>query len=176
MEKAMNIVFGIGIAILLYMVVLLGINAFYPEPDMDDYDCKYPEPKALGLCTDDMTVAECNSLRGLETIEDRGEYDSCYQEFQDARDLYNKNFFLITNIIGLVFVVSSIYFSSMMNISVGTASAGLALIVFGFIIGWQSTNDILKFVIGLIMASIVIFIAVKIHGKEQKPSRKRKRK
>lgn len=33
MTKAINIAFGIGIAILIYFVVTLGISTFYPAPD-----------------------------------------------------------------------------------------------------------------------------------------------
>jgi hypothetical protein len=37
MAKVMNAVFGIGIAVIIFIVVLLGIQAFYPEPKYDKY-------------------------------------------------------------------------------------------------------------------------------------------
>ena len=45
----MNVVFGIGIAVILYLLVLQGIKAFYPDPTMMEFNCSslsypvYPE-------------------------------------------------------------------------------------------------------------------------------------
>ena len=41
MVKVMNVVFGIGIAIIVFLVVILGIKVFYNEPVYEDYCPKY---------------------------------------------------------------------------------------------------------------------------------------
>ena len=92
-------------------------------------------------------------------------------------DAYNRNFLIITNIIGALMIIASlllfIYLNSMINLSAGTAFAGLALIFFGFITGWTSTTDKVKFFISLAIAAVIIAFTVIINKRYSKPSRKR---
>jgi uncharacterized membrane protein len=155
MVKVMNVVFGIGIAVLIFIVVLLGIQTFYPRPEIEDFGCDYDRP----------TYIEKEEAQNQTAVK---EYEKCFDEYDAARDVYDKNFFLITSIIGFVAVIVSMFLLSMTNIAAGTAFSGLGLIVFGFMIGWQSTNDILKFIIGLVIAVVVIIFAVKINKKYSK--------
>jgi hypothetical protein len=174
MAKVMNVVFGIGIAIMLFIVVLLGINVFYPRPQVEDFGCDDLRVAKLASCSENMTVGECEELRTQQMIEEEsGEMKECWDRFDQARDVYNKNFFLITAIIGFIVIIASMFLFSMVNIAAGTAFAGLAMIVFGFMIGWEATNDIMKFVIGLIIAIVVIYFAVVINKRYEK-SKKRK--
>lgn len=173
MAKIMNIVFGIGVAVILYIVVLLGINVFYPSPEWGSYNCTaYPgEFNVLSSCTSDMTVAECKNI----TTEEQKVQDECNKKFQDDLDIYNKNFLLITNATGMIIIVVALllflYLSSMINISVGAAFSGLALIFFGFIVGWQSTNDVIKFILALVIAAVIIAFAVIINKKYNRKRR-----
>ena len=150
--KVMNVVFGISIAILIFIVVLLGTNVFYPRPEIEDFGC---ENERL------MPTIEGKEFNATE----QAEYQKCWDEFDEARDIYDRNFFLITSIIGFIAIIVSMFLLGMINIAAGTAFAGLALIVFGFMVGWQSTNDIIKFIIGLIIAVTVIIFAVIINNK-----------
>jgi len=177
MARVMNVVFGIGIAVLLFIVVLLGINVFYPRPMIEDFGCDDIRVAKLASCSANMTVGECEDLRTQQMIEEEsGEMKECWDRFDDARDIYNKNFFLITAIIGFILIVVSMFLFSMINIAAGTAFAGLTLIVFGFMIGWEATNDMIKFVIGLIITIIVIYLAVKVNNRYQSDHKKGKKK
>lgn len=165
----MNVVFGIGIAVLLFIVVLLGIRAFYPAPTWDKFNCTYPELKPYFGCTDNMTIAQCNTLQAAqENSETQRKYDECSQRFNDADKAYGKIVFFITFIIGMIAVIISIFLLSMTNISAGVAFSGLTLIIYGFIRGWQATNDILKFITSIIAAAIIIIFAVRINRKYKK--------
>ena len=176
MAKVMNVVFGIGIAILIFIVVTLGISVFYPRPEVEDFGCDRLRIEKIALCNDNMTVGECEDLRFQQELEESSsEYQECWDEFDDVRDVYNKNYFLITSIVGFVAIIVSMYLFSMTNIAAGTAFSGLALIVFGFMVGWESTDDVIKFIISLIITSIVIAFAVIVNRRyEQKPNKKAK--
>ena len=178
--KIMNVVFGIGIAIILYIVVILGINVFYPAPDFNDYNCSSFEPKPVEIqvCNPDMTVGDCYTVvagkqLNESRISEQAKFDECNKRFQEDDKIYGRNFFYITNIVGILVVTGGlllfIYFSSMINLGVGAAFAGLALIFFGFIRGWESTSDKLKFVLGIIIAAIIITYSVivnKVYSKK----------
>jgi len=58
----------------------------------------------------------------------------------------------------------------------GTSFAGLVLIVYGFMRGWQGTGDVLKFVVALIVAVIFVYFAVLINNRyNSKKSKKTKK-
>jgi Ca2+/Na+ antiporter len=173
MAKVMNVVFGIGIAVILYLVVLLGIRAFYPEPRIDDFNCSMqPYPIALGApCTPNMTIEECNILQKTTNAESDSrskEYESCYKRFEKVQNLYGRNVFIIAAIVGSIAIIVSFALFSMTNISAGVAFAGLSLIVYGFARGWQDTSDMIKFIIRVLAAVIVFIFAIKVNKKYQR--------
>jgi hypothetical protein len=152
MVRVMNVVFGIGIAILLFLVVLLGINAFYPEPKYEEFcdNRDYPPaPMPAGLEKENTTMPVS--------------YSECYDKFDSAMENYERNIFLIASFIGIIFVIVSLYLLGMINIAAGVAFAGLATIVYGFARGWDGTGEMIRFIVGLIVVAIVIFFGVKIN-------------
>ena len=167
MAKVMNVVFGIGIAVLLFIVVLLGIKAFYPGPTYDDYNCTYPEQaRIVPSCTDNMTIKECNALQSSYTnTPETKAFDECNKKFQDADKKYRTILFFVVYIIGIICLIVSMYLLNMTNIAAGISFAGLALIFYGFGQSWGTTNDILKFITGLIAAIVVIVFAVVLNRK-----------
>ena len=182
MAKVINAAFGIGIAVLIFIVVLLGIQVVYKEPNIENFNCTYPYDRPvyaydLSLCNENITVKECNVLI-KEKQNDSGkiqvEYDKCWKEFQDAEKIYGRNVFLIANIAGIIAVIASLFLLSMINISSGVAFSGIALIFYGFARGWQGTGDVLKFVTALIVAAIFIILAVFVNQRYAKNKKKKK--
>jgi len=182
MAQIMNTVFGIGVAVILFVVVLLGINVFYPGPNWDDYNCTEPKPVELQVCNPNMTVGDCytvvagKQLNESETQQQQA-FEDCNKIFMKDNDVYGRNFLLITNIIGVIIIIASLFLflnvPTMINLSAGTAFAGLVSIFAGFIRGWSSTNDKIKFIMGVIIAIIIVVLAVIIN---KKYSTKKKRK
>ena len=161
MVRALNTIFGIGTAVVIFILILLGIQAFYPSPQYGNYcNNSYYEPYSIEKCPDNITVGEC---RNLNIKENNKEIESCYEKFNSVNKIYNKNFFIIASIIGVVLLIISYFLFSFPNIAAGIAFAGIILILTGFIRGWGSTNDMLKFIVGIIIAIIVIFFSVKIN-------------
>ena len=165
MSKAINIALGIGIAIILVLVVTLGIKTFYPEPQYNDY------------CADNIydinNQASCIAAGGTwqqgtsENSIGRCSPDKCRNEYEQANANYGRNIFFIANLIGLFLVIISLFLMSMMNISAGVAFSGIALVVYGFMAGWQGTDDVWKFSVGVVIAILLIIVAVLVNKKFQ---------
>ena len=186
MAKVMNVVYGIGIAIIIYIVVLLGINVFYPSPNFEKYNCTEAKPVELQVCDPNMNVGDCYKVVAGKQLNEsvsatEKAFKECNDRFAKDEEVYAKNFLLITNAIGVCIIIVSLvlflYISSMINLSAGTAFAGLMLIFFGFIRGWMATNDKTKFFLAMIIAAVIITFAViinKKYSKEKKKANKRK--
>ena len=166
MSKALNVALGIGIAIVLVLVVTLGIKTFYPGPEYEDF------------CADNIysidNEVNCVSAGGKweqgpesEAI-GRCDNTSCREEYDLARDNYGRNVFFISNILGILFVVISLFLMKMMNISAGVAFSGIALVVYGFMVGWEGTDDVWKFLVGVVIAILLIISAVLVNKKLDK--------
>lgn len=178
--KVMNVVFGIGIAVILFIVVMLGVQVFYKAPVYDDFcnSSRYSSPNPIydsTICSENMTVKECNLLvKYNQTIADKENayFNECNQKYQDADKVYGRNIFLINNIVGIIFVIASLFLFAMINIAAGTAFAGLVLIIWGFIRGWQGTGDILKFIVAFIVAVLFVYFAVVVNRRYSRKGKK----
>ena len=183
MAKVMNLVFGIGIAIILFIVVMLATQVFYKAPVYEDF-CNtsyYDKPVAIydsSVCNDNMTVGECNAIiKEKQTTPDNQQvyYDQCSKAYSEADKVYGKNLFVINNIAGIIAVIVSLFLFSMINIAAGVSFAGLALIIYGFMRGWQGTGDILKFIVALIVAILFVIFAVFVNKRYEKSGKTRKK-
>ncbi|MGV8168929.1 MAG: hypothetical protein ACP5N3_02630 [Candidatus Nanoarchaeia archaeon] len=179
MSKIMNAVFGIGIAVIVFIVALLGIRAFYPEPTYEKY-CNtsiYSQPyPAFSIydCPRNVSVEECINImntKGVDakTTEEMQAQETqmrvCSEQYDKASKSYNKIFFIIASILGLIAIIVAYLLLDIMSLSAGVAFAGIVLIIVAFARGWNDSNDILKFVIGLLIALVVIFLAIKINSR-----------
>jgi Ca2+/Na+ antiporter len=123
------------------------------------------------ICPDNMTVGTCNALvkEKQSTLDIQSQkQEQCAKEFMEADKVYGKNLFIINNIAGIIAVIASLFLFSMINIAAGTAFSGLALIIWGFMRGWQGTGDILKFVVALIVAILFVIFAVMVNKRYSK--------
>ena len=176
MSKVLSAVFGIGIAVVVYVTMLLGIQAFYPEPEYEDFcgdEPRYEEPVMLYEgCTDDMTLGECRGQISEREGRDT-KMEECHQEYEDAEEDYGRNFFIIASILGTLALVVAFFLLNITslyitNISAGIACSGIVMILWAFIRGWESTDEKLKFAVGLIIAVIIIVLTVKLNKKTEK--------
>lgn len=173
MAKVMNTVFGIGIAVILFIVVMLGTQVFYKEPTWDSYNCTYPKEfyTTMEICPDNMTVLQCREMvkSGLAiNKESQTKFEECNTRFNNAQKVYGKNLFIINNVAGIILVIASLFLFSMINIAAGVSFAGLVLITYGFMRDWQGIGDVLKFIVALIVAVLFIVFAVFVNKKYNK--------
>jgi hypothetical protein len=170
MAKVLNAVFGIGIAVVIYIVVLLGIQAFYPPVEYNDYcneSLRIKPTMNFNQCDENITVKECKEQINYKDYPNE-EFEKCQQEYNSARKNYDKNFFIISSIIGTIIILAAYFFLSLTNISAGIACSGIVLILWAFMRGWQNTNNMTKFIVSIVIAYIVIFLAVKVNKKLNK--------
>ena len=75
--------------------------------------------------------------------------------------VYNLNYFIIANVVGLLVFIGCflLLFKASVpaqSIPIGGMVAGFLSILSGYLYGWYSVDDRLKFFIGLIIAAILI--------------------
>ncbi len=175
MARVMNVVFGIGVAIAIFVLVLTGVNVFYPGPDWRDSNCTGPKMVEIQVCNPDMTVGDCYAVvagKQLNETNTQEAFDECNKAFEKEVESYNRDMLVINYIIGLIVLVAGllliIYVPSMVNLSAGANFAGLGLIFYGFIRGWESTSDKIKFVLALIIVAVIVVFAVIVNRRYQK--------
>ena len=118
----------IGIAILFTFFIVFAIEAFYSAPKYEDF-CKnnyygpdtYPA-KVNGVavnCTDPYSskeARECTNKKGNPTFKEENgcsvfdKCDYCNNEYQLVNDIYQRNIFIVTAIIGIIAIIFGLYF------------------------------------------------------------------
>ncbi|MGV8162353.1 MAG: hypothetical protein ACP5N2_03425 [Candidatus Nanoarchaeia archaeon] len=175
MAKIMNAVFGIGIAVIVFIVVLLGIQAFYPAPEYSKYcnDSFYSKPfiNTMYDCPRNITVDECISItenEGINSEEYKAQDEAmmaCNNKYEEANKTYSKTFFILASILGLILIIAAYLLLNIMSLSAGIAFSGIVLLVVAFVKGWKDTDDTVKFLIGLVIAAVIIYLALKINSR-----------
>jgi len=162
--KVINIIVAIGTAIIIGSLIQLGIQAFHPAPVSPWEDRGYTKPAAMYDAPCEKTDTKCISDRAAE----RDAYEAEQQKFadedkqyQDATKAYNRDVFIIANIIGLI--VFGIGFWLIFSTSLATQAAPIGImmagfwgIIYGYGRGWGSIGDQLKFVVGLVIAVVLV--------------------
>ena len=169
--KIINLILGLGTAIILTSLVSLGIETFSPAPEYPEFDYTQESgTKAFNCGFDDQECLDGQqaadrayfaALDSQQTQEDEG-YDKKMKDYDEKNEAYNRNFFVITNIIGLsiflggllLLLVSTI---ATRSVAVGIVLAGMASTVGGYATSWWSGgNDKSEFAVGLLVAVIII--------------------
>ncbi len=172
--KIINVILGIATMLILAALINLGIKAFYPEPTPPEYfSTGKPYMPAPECVTND---ADCIAKRNAYNEEQRIEEEKRMREqqaYQDALKVYNKDFFILANVIGIIVFI--IAFWLLMNASaanqsvlIGMMAAGLWSIFYGYLRGWMSVDDKIKFIVGLVVAAMVIGGSVWLLQRHQK--------
>ena len=154
--KVVNFVLGLATAVILAALINLGIKAFYPEPVPPTYP-NYPAA-ATPCATNDI---QCQKAQADISNQQQATFNQQEQVYMDQMKVYNKNLFIIANIVGIIaFAIGFwlIFGAALAShaVPVGIMLAGLWGIIYGYVRGWGSIDDQLKFFIGLVIAVLVI--------------------
>lgn len=176
MSKIKAVILGIAIAIVLAFFFGYGINTFYNPPRQSDFceDEFVPRPlpiKELNNCSeiedDEELRNECNDKDGRLTLkfDDEGcveEYfcETCYGEFDKAREKYNRDVFIISTILGIISITIGA-FLKLTSVSAGIMSGGVITIIYGTIRYWGNLPDLGRFLILGVALAILIWIGYK---------------
>ncbi|MDD5547689.1 MAG: hypothetical protein PHN74_02210 [Candidatus Pacebacteria bacterium] len=164
MKTIINLILGLGTAIILSSLIVLGIKAFHAEPVSPEYDNFSVKAMPSMYVACEKTDVKCTAEQVKYYEEQRiyqEKFDKENKIYQDKMKVYNRDVFIIANIVGILVFVAGflILFNTAIvsqSVPVGIMISGLYGIIYGYARGWNSTNDQLKFFIGLVIAVLVI--------------------
>ena len=166
-SKAKQVILSIAIALVLVFFVAYGMNVFYESPKYQDF-CDDPRvPKLVGEELVNESVCLENggrwTPRNYPCLEDDlrcpdGFCDQdfeCREEYQQEREVYNRNVFITSSILGLAIVILGVLLK-LESVSVGIMGGGALLIVYGTIRYWGELGKYIRLVIlGLVLAALI---------------------
>lgn len=175
-----KLILTLGIIIVLNLFFNYGVSTFYKEPKYDDY-CK-PEMFQKSYST----RQDCESVSGMWQTNDGEIYypekpmpasvsriDSqipqgwcnvsyiCQKNFESARDVYNKNVFIILVIAGVASIIAGFSITQSEAVALGFSFGGLISLLIGTVRYWSSMTDYLRFIILGIALALLVFIGFK---------------
>lgn len=159
--KVVNFVLGLGTAIILAALIILGIKAFYPEPVAPNYPNVAPAAPIVPCPSNDTACLQQNAQIEAQESAAQDLYNQQEDAYQAQMQIYNRNIFIIGNIIGIIVFAIGFWmlFATAIvaqSVPIGVMIAGLWAIIYGYMRGWDSVDDQLKFFIGLVIAILVI--------------------
>jgi hypothetical protein len=168
MKIFLNILLGLATVVIVTSLINLGIKAFHPEPERPEYPigARFGVPYP-GSLTCEKGDARCLEIRD-QYLEDDEQNRAAQEEFErtqrvydEAMRVYNRDFFVAANLVGIIVFVAGflLLFKTAIasqGMMIGVMMAGLVAIIEGYARGWNSTNDQLKFFVGLVIAVLII--------------------
>jgi hypothetical protein len=153
--KIVNLVLGAATTIILGALIVLGIKAFYPEP----VSPTYPNTAVVVPCASADSACQQNDQNIQQ--QQQNQFNNAEQAYEDQMNIYDRNLFIIANIIGILIFALGFWLIfgaklSSQGVPIGIMLAGLWSIMYGYGRGWGSVDDQLKFFIGLIIAVMII--------------------
>jgi hypothetical protein len=171
MSKFKNVLLAVAIAIVFVFFVGFGISSFYEEPKYEDF-CedeyleRYPrliketESCAFVEASEDLK-AECKDKGKLAPNYDQDgcveSYycETCYDEYDDVRQVYNRNVFIVATGIGIIVLIIG-FALKMASVSAGLMGGAILTIIYGTLRYWSDLLDIGRFLIlGLTLAILI---------------------
>jgi hypothetical protein len=159
--KIVNFVLGLATAVILAALITLGIAAFYPAPVAPNYPNNAVVAPIAPCPSNDIACLNNNTQIEAQQQAAQDQYNNAETAYESATSVYNRNLFIVANVVGIVFfalgfwLVFGVALASN-AVPVGIMLAGLWSIMYGYVRGWGSVGDQLKFFIGLVIAVLVI--------------------
>jgi len=177
-SKPKQVVLAIAIALVLVFFVGYGISVFYEEPEFEDFCGEEPKISVENILNESSCLGQGGQWTpwGASEVEipreviPKGEghcdmFFECRQEYDDSRDVYNRNVFIIALILGLAIVVTGITLK-LESVSIGIMGGGALLILYGTIRYWGELGKYIRLVIlGLVLVAL-IYLGYKKFGKK----------
>ena len=151
---------AIAIALVSVFFVVYAIQSFYPEPKYEDY-CSM-KPVKIGI----NNSADCEEIGGQ--WQSYGDADGgwcdvdfyCRQEYEPAREVYERNIFFVNLFIGLGVLLLG-FFIDKKAVGSGLMAGGVIMMFYGTIRHWSDLSDVLRTIVLGITLTILILLAHK---------------
>lgn len=163
-SKIRQTILSVSIALIFALFVGYGISTFYGSPKYEMY-CK--DRFGMGAYeTKEACEAEGGRWFEIECPEDienckSGYCDpsyTCMQEYDSAREVYDRNVFIITLIIGLVAIITGGIMLSVESVGSGIMGGGVLTVVYGTIRYWGHAPDALRFTILGVALAVLLWL------------------
>ncbi len=172
--KIKEIILALAIVVVLNLFFNYGVFTFYKEPKFENFCSNELTQKAYT----DRQSCEAVDGRWFESagdikyysgesrpipiepqIDQKGWCDStakCRDSYEAARDVYNRNVFIVLVVLGLISLGLGFLVISAAPVANGFLGGGLLSLIIGTIRYWSDMNDYLRFIIlGLALAMLI---------------------
>lgn len=170
-------VLAIAIALVLVFFVGYGISVFYEEPDFEEFCGVEPKIDVSNILNETSCLeqggqwspwgVDGESPRVAVPVKREGYCDlyfECRQEFDGKWDVYNRNVFIISAILGLAIIVLGIVLK-LESVSVGIMGGGALLILYGTMRYWGELGKYVRLaILGFVLVAL-IYLGYKKFGK-----------
>ena len=169
--RFLNVTIGVLISIALSALLGLGTKAFHPGPITP----KYPGMTIAKPICEDKTVDCLGKQQDWDSQYEKimAERLSLQTEYEQSTKRYNRDIFVINNIFGVLFFIGGFLITKLLTVKTafavgaGMVISGFFAIIIGYAAGWNSTDDRLKFFVGLVLFAILVGFSLVI-GRQRK--------
>ena len=181
--KIKETILGVSIAIIFVLFVGFGIAAFYKAPKYEDFCSRMMQPERPypERIYKETNATSCNRIEvknyefEQDCISKKGEViyapdengcrvakecSFCNKEFRDRMNVYNRNVFIVSGIIGIVAIIIGTILN-LVSVSAGLFGGGVMTIIYGTVRYWSELADWARFIILGIALAVLIWIGYK---------------
>ena len=181
--KIKNFVLGFGILVIYALALWQGITAFYPAPEYEDFCDSREVPRLFGR-EGPIDCGFSQELRNKEQAcwDAKGEFrydydengcpvdgycDGCRISYDEARDKYSRNVFIISLVIAVITFVVGFSVLSVEPVGSALLASGVWAVFFGTVINWRNFSNSIRFVLLFIVLVVLIWIALRLNKKKK---------
>ena len=161
---AKNIILAFAISLVFVFFTYMMIQSFYPAPEYEDY-CDVNVPRMIIE-----NESQCVDFGGDWTYYDKpladdstgycDYYTRCSDEWNDAREPYERNVFIVNVVIGLIVLVLS-FLLVVEAVSSGFMLGGVIMLIYGTIRYWGNLSNVLRTIVLGITLAILVWVGYK---------------
>lgn len=188
--KIKDTILGIAIAVIFVFFVAFGIKAFYKEPKWENfckrgttidyvasdghyapYPARFKEPNENVCAKSNVEYDKFRKNCASKNADVLYEYDEkgcqiakectfCNQDFEKARNIYFRNVFIISGIVGIIVIIIGAVLK-ITSVSAGLFGGGVLTIIYGTMNYWSELADWARFIILGIALAVLIYLGYK---------------
>lgn len=145
-----RIAYTVFIGILLATFVGVGITAFYPSPKQPEYPIELTKPRPIG--SEDKGFTE-------EEIQKQQENEKAQRKFHKQSQIYNKNVSIIAVSASVIILATTLVFlAKILFLADGLLLGGVLTLLYSIIRGFQSQDEMFRFIVVSIGLVIALFL------------------
>jgi len=172
--KIKNLLIGITIIILLFLVNFYAIETFYPKPQYEDFCGDYRTQEII------TNQEQCEAIGGQwnptikPAVPETGAQDfcnrdyTCRQEYETVRAKYSQILFIITTILAIILISIGAVVFKLEPVGSGIMGGGIITLLYGAGSYWPEADNLFKLIISLISLIIIIYLGYWINKKNTK--------